>query len=65
MTRRRVKLTDEHRFTICVALSRAYHHSMESLDMTDGGASFWLRNASDAWEAYKAFAGYSITHYDQ
>lgn len=64
MKKKPCKLTETDRFTISVALTSAYQRSMENLDMTDGAASFWLRNASDAWDAYKAFVGYSITRYE-
>lgn len=64
MKKKPCKLTVTNRFTIQVALTNTYRQSMQALDMTDGNAAFWLRNASDAWDAYKAFVGYSITRYE-
>lgn len=64
IAKRKPKLTEEHRFTIRLALRRQYRSAMENLDMHGERASFWLRQAGEAWHAYQAFTGTPV-HDDQ
>lgn len=60
---KRRKLTEEHRFTICVALRLQYDTAIRFLDMHEPYASHFLVSAGKAWDAYKAFSGYPMNGY--
>jgi hypothetical protein len=56
----KARLKECHRFTIRWALRCKYEQSMERLDLHESGARFYLEEAAEAWDAYRAFVGKPI-----
>ena len=54
------KLTEKHKHSIRMALRNDYRNAMQALDFENTHASLWLRVAGEAWEAFKAVAGYPM-----
>ena len=61
--KRQRKLTEATTFRIRLALRRDYYRSMQCLDFTGPAAEhagFYIREAGEAWDAYKELAGTSM-----
>ena len=54
------KLTENHKHAIRMALRHEYSDAMKALDLQDEYGGMWLRVAGEAWEAFKAVAGYPM-----
>lgn len=63
--KRRRKLTESQEFMICLALRQCYERYMNHLNMHDPHAGYWLRDAGQAWDTYKAFTGYPLHYFEE
>jgi hypothetical protein len=60
MKKHTLRLTDDNRLTIRLALRNTYDDAMRKLDLESPWGAVYLKEAAAAWNAYKAFAGYTI-----